>query len=172
MIDSIHEKTNASPYRICRVLGLPRSSYYAAKTPTSTQCQDLKIGNQIEAIFSDNRRRYGYRRIASELTNEGLVCSHSRVRRLMRERNLIALQPKSYKPCTSDGRADKPSRNLLLDQALPTEPNKVWDWRHHLYSNFRRLALPCRGYRSLFTSNCRLVLGQSYACRPRLRCPQ
>ena len=126
MIDSIHAKTNASPHRICRVLSLPRSSYYAAKIPTPTQCQDLQIGNRIEAIFSDNRRRYGYRRIASELTGEGLVCSHSRVRRLMRERNLIALQPKSYKPCTSDGRADKPSRNLLQDQALPTKPNKVW----------------------------------------------
>ena len=126
MIDSIHEKTKASILRICKVLGFPTSSYYAVKTPTMTQCQDLEIGNRIEAIFKENRRRYGYRRIAAELNSEELVCSEPRVRRLMKERNLIALQPKSYRPYTSDGRADKPSKNLLQEQPLPCEPNRVW----------------------------------------------
>jgi putative transposase len=44
----------------------------------------------------------------------------------MTQRGLQALQPKTYLPQTSDGRADKPSPNLLLDQALPDQANRVW----------------------------------------------
>ena len=44
----------------------------------------------------------------------------------MRQRGLRAIQPKTYVPKTSDGRADKPSPNLLLGQPLPTKPDQVW----------------------------------------------
>jgi len=44
----------------------------------------------------------------------------------MAERGLKAIQPKTYVPKTSDGRADKPSGNLILDQALPGQPDRVW----------------------------------------------
>jgi putative transposase len=48
------------------------------------------------------------------------------LRRLMQERGLVAIQPKTYVPQTSDGRADLPTPNLLLDQPLPGQPNEVW----------------------------------------------
>jgi putative transposase len=44
----------------------------------------------------------------------------------MEVRQLRAIQPKTYVPKTSDDRADKPSANLLLDQPLPEQSNKVW----------------------------------------------
>ena len=50
----------------------------------------------------------------------------ARVRRIMLERGLKAIRPKTYVPKTSDGRADNPSPNLLLDQPLPELPNRVW----------------------------------------------
>lgn len=90
------------------------------------QSSDERIGVQVEDIFKRHRRRYGYRRVWKELTNQGITCAPVRVRRVMRERGLKALQPKTYVPRTSDGRADKPSPNLLLDQPLPEQPNKVW----------------------------------------------
>jgi transposase InsO family protein len=90
------------------------------------QSSDEKIGVQVEDIFKRHRRRYGYRRIWKELADHGVTCAPVRVRRVMRERGLKALQPKTYVPRTSDGRADKPSPNLLLDQPLPEKPNKVW----------------------------------------------
>ena len=37
-----------------------------------------------------------------------------------------AIQPKTYVPKTSDGRADKPSPNLLLENPLPEQSDKVW----------------------------------------------
>jgi putative transposase len=44
----------------------------------------------------------------------------------MAQRGLRAIQPKTFVPKTSDGRADKPSPNLLSDQPLPTAPNRAW----------------------------------------------
>ena len=44
----------------------------------------------------------------------------------MEERGLHAIQPKTYVPKTSDGRADKPSPNLPLEKPLPEQPDKVW----------------------------------------------
>jgi putative transposase len=126
MIDEIHRTTGHRVRRICKVLGEPRSSYYHAAGPTPSELSDRDTGDRIEAIFKHHRRRYGYRRIWSELADLGVTCAPARVRRIMMERGLKALQPKTYVPRTSDGRADKPSPNLLADKELPAQPDRVW----------------------------------------------
>ena len=126
MITTIQQGTGHGIRRICAVLQVPRSSYYHAAEATAVQSEDVRIGEAIEKIFKTHRRRYGYRRIGSELNDAGIICAPARVRRLMTERGLKAIQPKSYIPRTSDGRADKPSENLLLDQTLPEQPDCVW----------------------------------------------
>ena len=126
MIGDIHQSTGHGVRRICATLGVPRSSYYHAAAPTPMQSSDEEIGVEIEGIFKRHRRRYGYRRIRHQLADQGITCAPARVRRIMQERGLKAIQPKTYVPRTSDGRADKPSPNLLLDQPLPGKPNQVW----------------------------------------------
>ena len=126
MIEHIRQATGCTIRRICATLGVPRSSYYHAAEPTPTQLSDQQIGEVIEEIFKRHRRRYGYRRIWEELSDKSIVCAADRVRRIMKERGLKAIQPKTYVPKTSDGRADKPSPNLLLDQPLPAQPDQVW----------------------------------------------
>lgn len=126
MITQIAQHTGASLRAVCSALALPRSSFYHAAAPTPTQSAEAQIGPRIEAVFKRHRRRYGYRRIGAELSDHGLVCAPARIRRLMASRGLRAIQPKNYVPKTSDGRADKPSPNLLADQPLPTVPNRAW----------------------------------------------
>jgi len=63
MIDRIHLETGHGIRSICKVLGLPRSSYYHAATPTANELSDRDIGERIERIFRRHRHRYGYRRI-------------------------------------------------------------------------------------------------------------
>jgi putative transposase len=126
MIEYIRQATGCTIRRICVTLEVPRSSYYHAAEPTATQLSDQEIGEVIEEIFKRHRRRYGYRRIWEELSDKSIVCAADRVRRIMKERGLKAIQPKTYVPKTSDGRADKPSLNLLLDQPLPVQPDQVW----------------------------------------------
>jgi transposase InsO family protein len=126
MIEDIRHSTGHGIRPICDALEVPRSSYYHAAEPTPTQRSDGQLGDMIQAIFKRHRRRYGYRRIWEELADQGIVCAADRVRRIMWERGLRAIQPKTYVPRTSDGRADKPSPNLLLGQPLPAEPDQVW----------------------------------------------
>lgn len=126
MIDEIQHATGYPLRPICQVLGVPRSSYYHAATATPSELSDRDIGEQVEAIFKRHRSRYGYRRIWSELADMSITCAPARVRRIMMERGLKALQPKTYVPRTSDGRADKPSPNLLVEKELPDRPDRVW----------------------------------------------
>jgi transposase InsO family protein len=126
MIISIHQSSGHGIRRICEVLKLPRSSYYHAAQPTPIQSADVEIEQSITTIFKRHRKRYGYRRICSELRDKGTVCAPARVRRLMAQGGLKAIQPKSYVPHTSDGRADKPAANLVVDQPLPQQADRLW----------------------------------------------
>jgi putative transposase len=126
MIDDIRQATGCGIRQICASLQVPRSSFYHAASPTPTQSEDRRIGDLIETIFKRHRRRYGYRRIGVELSDAGVICAPDRIRRIMRQRGLRAIQPKTYMPKTSDGRADKPSPNLLLEEPLPTKTDQVW----------------------------------------------
>ncbi len=126
MIEDIRATTGHGVRRICDVLGVPRSSYYHAASPTVTELSDRDIGERIEEIFKRHRHRYGYRRIWRDLADTGITCAPARIRRIMAQRGLKAIQPKTYVPRTSDGRADKPSPNLLAGKALPDRPDRVW----------------------------------------------
>lgn len=126
MIKLVAQKTGGSIRQVCTVLGEARSSFYHAATPTPTQAADVGLGNLIETIFRRHRKRYGYRRVGDELSDRGVTCAPARVRRLMTQRALHAIQPKNFLPKTSDGRADKPSPNLLGGQPLPEVPDRAW----------------------------------------------
>ena len=126
MITQIARQTGGSVRAVCAALELPRSSFYHAAAPTPTQSADVELGPLIEAVFKRHRRHYGYRRIGEELADGGVVCAPARIRRLMAERGLHALQPKNFLPKTSDGRADRPSPNLLTGRPLPAALNRAW----------------------------------------------
>jgi putative transposase len=126
MIATIVQKTGGSIRKVCAVLGEARSSFYHAAAPTATQVADVGIGDLLEAVFRHHRRRYGYRRLVRDLGDRGVRCGAARIRRLMAQRALHAIQPKNFRPKTSDGRADKPSPNLLSGNPLPAVPDRAW----------------------------------------------
>ena len=126
MIHRVAQQTGGSIRKVCEVLGEPRSSFYEAAKPTATQVADASMGQLIETVFRHHRKRYGYRRLRAELSDRGVTCAPARIRRLMAQRSLRALQPKNFVPKTSDGRADRPSPNLLAGQPLPAAPDRAW----------------------------------------------
>jgi len=66
---------------------------------------------RVKDCFWKNSRRYGSRRIAADLGMGRFL-----VRRLMREQNLVAIQPRSFRPQTTDsGHGLLASPNLLKD---------------------------------------------------------
>jgi transposase InsO family protein len=153
MISQIAETTGGSVRQVCSVLGLPRSSFYHAAKPTPLQEADERIGCLIEAIFKRHRGRYGYRRIREELADRDIVCAPARIRRIMAQRGLHAIQPKNYVPKTSDGRADKPSPNLLAGQPLPEVSQPRLGRGHYLHPNQLGVDVSGRRDRSLLQAH-------------------
>jgi transposase InsO family protein len=114
---------------VCEALDVSRAAYYAWRQGglSTRQREDNRLRPRIRKIFWAHRRRYGARRIAAELAAGSTPCGRRRVARLMREMNLVAIQPKSFKPRTTDSRHSLGySPNLLIDAPPPLGVNQVW----------------------------------------------
>ena len=94
---------------------------------SSAQMEDQRLMPIIHQIFLRHKRRYGARRIVEELEARRELCGVPRVGRLMKTLGLIAIQPKRFRPRTTDSRHNLGySPNLLLDATPPIECNQVW----------------------------------------------
>jgi putative transposase len=114
---------------LCELMEVSRTAYYrylrgASYQPATATQEQLKA---VEEIFWQHKRRYGQRRILVDLQELGYSLGRHRVRSLMQQQGLVAIQPRSFVPRTTDSRHGKRiCDNLLLGQPLPTKPNLVW----------------------------------------------
>jgi putative transposase len=114
---------------LCRVLGVPRSSYYAWRDrgPSARQQQNERLRKKLAEIFVANRSVYGSPRLAVCLRTQGIACSRNRVARHMRALQLKARQKRAFKPQTTDSRHPHPiAPNELEGQVKPQAINQVW----------------------------------------------
>ena len=100
---------------MCRLLNVPRSSFYAwlARAETPTQARRRELGGQVRRVFAFGRGAYGCRRVAAQLNRDGHDCSVGLVADLMRELGLAAVQPRAYKRTTTRGEDPQDSPDLL-----------------------------------------------------------
>lgn len=81
----------------------------------------------VISTFHRHRRRYGARRIAADLRQQGFTIGRGRVAKLLEIAGLSALQPKSFKPRTTESRHTLGyNENLLLKQPEPVGINELW----------------------------------------------
>ena len=114
---------------LCQTLDVSRSAYYAWRQaePGARQRDDNRLRPLIRSIFWEHKRRYGARRIAVELAARNEPCGRRRVARLMADMGLVAIQPRSFKPRTTDSRHTLGySPNLLIDAPPPDGINQLW----------------------------------------------
>jgi transposase InsO family protein len=132
MYAAVHEMTHPGQFAataVCDVLDISRSGYYAWREggPSLRAQRDAELTPLVRALFWKHRRRYGARRLASELADLGEVCSPRRVAKIMKTQRLRAIQPKSFVPKTTDSRHRLGySPNLLLEALDPTSINQLW----------------------------------------------
>lgn len=115
--------------KICDVLDVSRSAYYAWHTrdPGEREQSLKELTPKIVTAFWRHKRRYGARRIASELADQGITCGVRRVAAVLENQGLRAIQPRSFVPKTTESRhALGYSPNLLLDKADPTQVDAIW----------------------------------------------
>ena len=114
---------------VCDVLEVNRAGYYAwlSEIESAEQKRERELMPLVHQIFWKHKRRYGARRIASELQAIGHSCGVDRVAKLLKIQGLRAIQPKSFKPKTTDSRhALGYSPNLLQRSSAPVRINRVW----------------------------------------------
>jgi transposase InsO family protein len=113
---------------VCRAVRVSRSGFYAwqQRMVLGEPAAAVELRAKVETVFWRHSRRYGSRRVVAQLLAEGTSVGRRRVRRLMRERNLRAIQPKRFVPRTTDSRhGRRASPNLLHGALMPQEPNRV-----------------------------------------------
>lgn len=112
--------------QICRCLGISTSSYYEHLKGSGAKASEQRIERRVITIFKEHKRRYGSRRIVSQLEDEGIKVGRQRVSSILRKNKLKAIQPKSFVPKTTVPSTNARSPNLLLEGIQLTGPNQVW----------------------------------------------
>lgn len=128
-IDQLVLREEFAASAVCGLLEVSRSGFYAWRSSQVSlrEERDQELMPWISEVFWRHRRRYGARRIAMELSQRSIACGVARVARLLKMQGLRAIQPKSYRPKTTQSRHHLGyNQNLLKDRAAPTKVNEVW----------------------------------------------
>ena len=108
------------------VIGLSRSTYYYELGRTDkVKERNAALSSEIIAIFNENRKRYGVRRVYHELLSRGFQVNHKRVQRIMNQLGLFGKRPKekyhSYK-----GDVGKVADNIINRDFSTEKPLQKW----------------------------------------------
>lgn len=123
-----HEK-EFSVKRMCQVLGVKRSGYYAWKRrPMSQRAKENEVLlEQIRKAFKICRKVYGSPRIWHYLLGKGYSCGRHRVARLMKQADLVAKRAyKRHPRTTQQCPGARIAPNLLSQNFSATRPNEKW----------------------------------------------
>jgi len=115
--------------RMCRVLGVGRSGYYAwCSRPPSQRAQvDDALLVKIQQEYQVSRGTYGSPRIHAVLQKQGVKCGRKRVARLMRLHKITGRKRQKRRPVTTQrDPAAIPAPNLLNQEFCALAPNQKW----------------------------------------------
>lgn len=117
-----------SVVRLCGLLGVSRSSWYVYQAGLDRFSLGVNsLEKRVVALFGKHKRRYGTRRLAQQLRKEGERIGRTRIRRIMAKNKLVAIQPRSFIPRTTQSHPHlRRSPNVLLDRDFPSTINEVW----------------------------------------------
>jgi putative transposase len=114
---------------ICRVLGVPVSSFYARRNrkPSARELADRELIREIHAVREGYRRVYGVRKTWKELRRRGSDVGRDRVGRLMRREGLEGVRRgKKRRTTIADEAALERARDLVQRDFRATRRNQLW----------------------------------------------
>lgn len=121
------ERENHSIVKLCKSMQLSTSSYYDYLKREHFSLQDDSLEQAVVSAFWRHKRRYGTRRLVSELKDEGYIVGRKRVSSILKKNGLRAIQPKSYVPKTTKSHPHlRRSPNLLIDRGVVESCDEVW----------------------------------------------
>ena len=113
--------------RLCRVLGVAASGYYAAcaREPSARARRQAQLSARIQAIHTQSRATYGSPRIHAELIARGERCCRNTVAKLMRRAGIVPKTVRRFR-VTTDSRHTLAAPNLLGRVFSAAQPNNCW----------------------------------------------
>ena len=116
---------NLTIERMCQLAGVSRAGFYRSLQVQEPAEEDMEVQSAIQNIFAEHKRRYGYRRVSKELRRRGMQVNHKRVWRMMREDNLLAVQPRAFVVTTESNHELEVHLNLAGRTKL-SGVNQLW----------------------------------------------
>ena len=107
-------------------LELASSSYFYHCKIASLPDKYAKLRQRITALFYENSKRYGYRRLHALLMREGIRVSEKIVRRIMSECGLVVVMKKRRKYNAYQGENAPAADNLIKRNFHADAPNVKW----------------------------------------------
>ena len=122
------EKAHYPVVRLCRVLGVSPSGYWAWRKREASQraTADTQLTRQIAAIHQASRGTYGVPRVHAELRAAGMRCGHKRVARLMRQAGLVGCHRRRAAQTTRRDPEAEPAPDLVQRTFTASAPDRLW----------------------------------------------
>lgn len=124
IIDAL--KTKYSLPRLLEKLKLSKSSYYYQEKVISQPDKYFSVRIRIRELFTENKNRYGYRRIHAMLKREDFIVSEKIVRRIMHEENLVVKVKRTAKYNSYAGEITPSVSNEIERDFSAEKPNSKW----------------------------------------------
>jgi hypothetical protein len=110
---------------MCQLVAVSRRGFYRSLRQREPAEEETEVRSLIQQIALEHRRRYGYRRITAELHRRGVPVNRKKVARMMRDDNLLAIQPKRFVVTTNSKHKCEVYLNLASRMTL-TGINQLW----------------------------------------------
>jgi putative transposase len=110
--------------RLCALARVSRAGFYRWRHAPPAADADIDLRDEIQRIALE-WPCYGWRRMTAELRRRGWTVNHKRVRRIMREDNLLCLRRRKFVVTTDSNHSRKVYPNLAGELVL-TGLNQLW----------------------------------------------
>ncbi|WP_376780397.1 IS3 family transposase [Stutzerimonas nitrititolerans] len=122
----VQQQQKAPATRLCRLFGVSRSGYYAARRGLLQPTKACPVAASLKALFMASGRTYGSRRLQAALKAQGIQHGRYRVRQLMKKHQLRPTWKRKFVH-TTDSKHDLPiAANILNRQFNPEAANRAW----------------------------------------------
>ena len=126
--ESMSDESVVSVQSACSLLGVSQSGYYDWKarpeTDVTLNLEEMELKVEIQNI-AVGYPRYGYRRVTKELHRRNNYVNSKRVRRLMKEDNLLCVR-RTFKPVTTNSNHNHRVYPNLGRYMTVTGINQLW----------------------------------------------
>jgi putative transposase len=120
------EKANHAVVRLCHVLGVSPSGYWAWRKREPSVRAQADTTSQVLQIYQASRGTYGVPRVHAELAAAGTWCGRKRVARLMRRAGLMGCHRRRPMHTTQRDPAAEPAPDLVQRTFGAEAPDVLW----------------------------------------------